>query len=269
MKVFFSWSGDRSKHIAIEFSNWLEQVLQAVEPWVSADIEKGRRWDGEIAKKLEASKVSVICLTKDNLDSTWIHFEAGAISKTEDAYVCTFLFDITPANVKEPLSLFQATQYNKEDMLKLLKTINGLIGANGEKSLKDSNLESVFETFWPHLEEKLKATPAAKGAKKDVREDREILEECLQILRSLKEGTNIEHTIPLTPPPSGRPVAEIISDSYWDYIKANPVSIGKLLEDSKQFEDFKNYLVTKRRNHYPDPLIKAFLRRMLRDSPES
>lgn len=80
MKVFLSWSGERSKVVAKSLSEWLEQVLQAVEPWISTDIEKGKRWDGEISQKLEQSKVGIICLTKDNLESTWLHFEAGAIS---------------------------------------------------------------------------------------------------------------------------------------------------------------------------------------------
>lgn len=187
MKVFLSWSGTRSKYIAMTFSNWLEQVLQAAEPWISTDIEKGKRWSFEISDKLKESKVAIICLTNDNLDSKWIHFEAGAIAKTEDAYVCTFLYKVNPTNVQQPLSQFQNTKYDKDDILKLIKTINTKIGKSGGKSLKENNLESVFATFWPQLEEKLTNVPEPTEMSVE-RSDRELLEESLQILRIIKNN---------------------------------------------------------------------------------
>ena len=185
MKIFLSWSGERSKHIAENLSNWLEQVLQVAEPWISTDIEKGKRWSNEISERLKDSKVAIICLTNDNLDSKWIHFEAGAIAKTADAYICTFLYDVNPTNVQQPLSQFQNTKFLKSDVLKLIKTINTKIGNTGGKSLKEANLESVFNTFWPQLEEKLENVPDSVN-EQIIRTDREILEESIQILRTLK-----------------------------------------------------------------------------------
>ena len=42
MKVFVSWSGDLSKKYAAFLKNWLEQCIQSVEVFFSAeDIEKG------------------------------------------------------------------------------------------------------------------------------------------------------------------------------------------------------------------------------------
>lgn len=204
MKIFLSWSGERSKYIAETLSNWLEQVLQVAEPWISTDIEKGKRWSEEISIKLKESKVAIICLTNDNLDSKWIHFEAGAIAKTEDAYVCTFLFDINPTSVQQPLSQFQNTKNSKTDVLKLIKTINTNIGSSGGKSLKDKNLESVFNTFWPQLENSLKNIPKSKEGK-IIRSDRELLEESLQILRNLKNNS------------SEGLLSPIVNDQYLDY----------------------------------------------------
>ncbi|MGZ2371545.1 toll/interleukin-1 receptor domain-containing protein [Ancylomarina sp. YFZ004] len=188
MKTFISWSGDRSKYVAETLSNWLEQVLQSLEPWISTDIDKGKRWSDEIASKLKESKVAIICLTKDNLDSKWIHFEAGAIAKNSDAYVCTFLFDITAANVQQPLSQFQNTRFEKGDILKLLKTINGIVKKTGGKGMKDANLISVFEIFWEQLETKLANVPESSMEESDVRNDRELLEESLQLLRGMKNS---------------------------------------------------------------------------------
>ncbi len=189
MKVFISWSGKPSKYIAETLSNWLEQVLQVAEPWISADIEKGKRWSIEISDKLKESKMAIICLTKDNLDSKWIHFEAGAIAKTDDAQVCTFLYNLNPTDVQQPLSQFQNTKNEKEDILKLVKTINSRIGNYGGKPLKEINLESVFETFYPQLEEKLKLTPEASETVNE-RTEKDMIEESLQILRNLKNNIN-------------------------------------------------------------------------------
>lgn len=210
MKVFISWSGHKSRYIAETLSNWIEQVLQSVEPWISSDIEKGSRWSREIAAKLEESKIGIICLTSDNLNSNWIHFEAGAISKTIDAQVCTFLYDITPTNVQQPLSEFQNTRYNKQDVLKLLKTINSRIGKEGGKMLKEQSLESIFETFWPRLEDELKNVPVSDQVQASGRTDRELLEEALEIIRTLKPLANSEQNI--KPSYGGRPLDWWIED---------------------------------------------------------
>jgi hypothetical protein len=262
MRVFLSWSGETSKYVAETLSNWLEQVLQALEPWVSSDIEKGKRWDSEISEKLEHSKVAIICLTKENLDSTWIHFEAGAISKTGDAYVCTFLFDITPANVKEPLSLFQATTNTKGDIYKLLKTINNLLDAAGAKSLREGNLESVFETFWPQLQEKLTNAPSTNVNNKDVRTDRELLEETLQIVRSLKEGTR--------PTPLAQ-VATTLNEDVYELIKELwpkfALEKGTKLSDMQHIaniQEFRRFAQTHQIN-MPPPALRNYFARLASD----
>ena len=44
MKVFISWSGDRSKFIANTLHWWLPNVMQAIDPFVSSqDIQKGAK----------------------------------------------------------------------------------------------------------------------------------------------------------------------------------------------------------------------------------
>ncbi len=91
MKIFISWSGPRSKHIALAFRTWFKRLSPSLEPWMSSvDIQKGFSWDSAIAKELNQSKVALICLTSDNLDSTYLHYEAGAVSNIQDSAVYTF-----------------------------------------------------------------------------------------------------------------------------------------------------------------------------------
>ena len=83
--VFITWSGNRSKHVAMALRALLATVIQAAKPFMSkADIDKGSRWHLELAKALEATKVGIICLTPENPSAPWLLFESGALSKTMD-----------------------------------------------------------------------------------------------------------------------------------------------------------------------------------------
>jgi hypothetical protein len=183
MKVFISWSGERSKAVAEALRYWLPKVLQAVEPWVSAsDIEKGARWRSDIAKELEDSSIGIICLTAENLNSQWIHFEAGALSKQQqNTYVCTFLYELEPADVREPLAQFQTTRSQKEELRKLIHTINNRLE---ERRLADSELNESFDVWWPKLNERLESIPSVQEALPSQRTDRDILEEILGLVRA-------------------------------------------------------------------------------------
>jgi hypothetical protein len=184
MKVFISWSGQRSAAVADALRYWLPKVIQALEPWMSADdIEKGTRWRSGLASELEQSSVGIICLTRENLDSTWIHFEAGALSRQQDnTYVCTLLFGLEPTDVREPLAQFQHTRTQKDDVRKLISTINNTLG---DSKLPESELGETFEVWWPKLEGRLNAIPAnASESAEPIRRDREILEEILELARS-------------------------------------------------------------------------------------
>ncbi len=45
MKVFISWSGERSQLLAQALHGWLPLVLHYVQPWLSeADVSAGDRW---------------------------------------------------------------------------------------------------------------------------------------------------------------------------------------------------------------------------------
>jgi hypothetical protein len=192
MKIFLSWSGPHSRAIAEALNDWLDRVIQAVKPFYSPEIEKGAKWSNEIDAALEGTSFGVICLTPDNLNSPWIHFEAGALSKTEDAIVCTFLYGLTAGDVPPPLGKFQHTVAEKPDTLKLLKTINARLAKGGADPLKDGLLEENLNLFWPQLQAKLddaakrfaKGSERAEKEPKSTRNERAILGEILELARS-------------------------------------------------------------------------------------
>lgn len=188
MKLFLSWSGEKSHKVALVFRDWFPSVIQSLVPYVSSeDIDKGTRWSTDIAKELEDSSFGILCVTKENLTAPWLTFEAGALSKTMDkAFVSPFLFDIKRSEVDGPTLQFQSTIFNKEDVFKLVKTLNK---ASGEDQLNDSMLDKAFNVWWPTLEDELKKLAEIKDAivpEKDGTSDlesSEILEEILDLSR--------------------------------------------------------------------------------------
>lgn len=181
MKVFISWSGERSKFVAEALRNWLPKVIQAVEPWMSnEDISAGARWSKNIFDELETTKFGIVCITPENKINPWITFEAGALSKTiEHTFVCPFLFDMKPSQLSGPLVQFQATVSDKSGTKKLINSINSALGNAG---LSEYELDEVFDVWWNKLEEKLLITPPFE---KEIssRSDKEILEEILDNTR--------------------------------------------------------------------------------------
>jgi hypothetical protein len=181
MKVFLSWSGDRSRIIAEALRDWFPKVIQAIKPWMSAvDIDRGARWSSDIAIELADTSFGVLCLTPENLNAPWIHFEAGALSKTlEKSFVCPYLFELEPADLKGPLIQFNAAKADEEDTLKLVLTINQA----QETPLPERTVEESFEVWWPKLRDALKGLPISQGEVKQSRPEREILEELLELVR--------------------------------------------------------------------------------------
>lgn len=155
MKVFISWSGTVSRKVAIIFKEWMPNVIQCIDAYVSSEnIEKGTRWSTDIAIELADSNFGILCITKDNVKEPWVNFEAGALSKSlDEAKVCPFLYDLkTSALTNTPLLQFQATNYDKNDVLKLMKSINTSCENN---CIPEDLLEKSFEKWWDSLKEKL------------------------------------------------------------------------------------------------------------------
>lgn len=189
MKVFISWSGELSRQLANEFSDWIPTVLQTVETYFTPkDIDKGSRWFPDISKELEKSDYGILCVTKENLKSPWMIFEAGALSKQiEESRVCPILFDIRTSDLPPVLAQFQAvTKFEKEEMKSLMKTLNKL---NEKTKLEPKPFEMTFETFWPKLEPKveeiLQDYEYEDKTSENKRSFEDMIEEILDLTRSI------------------------------------------------------------------------------------
>ena len=205
MKVFISWSGELSKKVAETFNEWLPSVIQSVKPYFSPeDINKGTRWSTSIAKELQDSSFGIFCITPNNIESPWINFEAGALSKkVDESHVCPFLIKVKPSDLTDyPLSQFQLTQYNKEDIKRLMTSLNN--ACEMEYKLDETSFIRTFEKWYPDFEGKMDdilkthtTSPDTKIKHKSEKSTNssDILEELLQIARTqlkiLSEPANI------------------------------------------------------------------------------
>jgi hypothetical protein len=197
MKVFISWSGERSRRVAELLHTWIECVIQAVEPWVSSsDIDRGALWFTQIIDELSTTTHGIICLTRENKEKPWILFEAGALAKgLASSRIYTLLVDLNPEDIRDPLAQFNHTRPTEGEMFKLVSSINrGLEG----KGLKEGVLASAFKTYWPQFQEsfrKIIDETEETTAPKVERAQEDILSEILNSVRGIdKRVRTIENT---------------------------------------------------------------------------
>ena len=198
MKVFISWSGDRSRLVAELLKDWVKCVLQASQPWISTrDIDRGAVWFTEISQQLNDTAVGIVCLTQENKNRPWILFEAGALAKGLSNRVCTFLIDLQPRDLEQPLAQFNATVPDRDGMWALARTLNDALGPG---ALDSAILERVFSAYWASFQEDFTRTIAASVPVEAPQEraPNDLLGEILQNTRALGQRVaNMERLVQL------------------------------------------------------------------------
>lgn len=199
MRVFISWSKPLSGSVARALNTWLPQVLQKVEPFLSSEMDPGSRWSSTIAAGLDESAIGIVCVTRENRHEPWLNFEAGALAKSVDgSHVIPLLIDLTPVDLDGPLSQFQAvTTLDRDGVASVVGKLNGLLS----DGLSDVRLEEAIDVWWPRLETSLTQALGVSGVgateAPPLRDQRELLEELVTMVRSLVEDTR---SVPANPP---------------------------------------------------------------------
>lgn len=248
MKVFVSWSGELSQKFAEALKEWLEQCIQSVEVFFSSeDIEKGDNWQIKLSNELQDTNYGIVCLTPENIDAPWIHFEAGALSKLLDSKVMVLAMNINFSDIKGPLKAFQATKFEKSDIFKLLKTINGL----QEKPLGEEKLKNSFEAFWPQFQTKIDGIRKETNADVEEKKSSKVnvsgtVDEILQIVRSQNALINNPE--------------RLLPAEYLEYVFRKS---GKLNNEDKVFDElysFTQYILGECAENIDGAYSKIFLR---------
>jgi hypothetical protein len=149
--VFLSFSGPVSHEVAQLFYGWLPRVIQSLRPYMSSvDIDKGARWSSDIAGQLQDTHHGILFVTKGNVTSPWLNFEAGALSKSlSESRVSPFLFNVNPTDlIGGPLAQLQGTKNTREDIKKLVFSLNR---AGAELLVDGEMLNTTFDKWWDEL----------------------------------------------------------------------------------------------------------------------
>lgn len=183
MKIFISWSGERSHALADALHDWLPLVLHYVQPWLSrADIEAGQRWADQVAKELEACNFGILCVTRENVSSPWVLFEAGALAKSmQGSRVIPLLLDLEFRDITGPLAQFQAKKVDRTGLFEVVQSLN----QSEQHAVPEARVAQLFDALWPELEKKVNAIPSLASPAKHARPQPEILEELVASVRTL------------------------------------------------------------------------------------
>lgn len=224
MKVFVSWSGQRSQAVAEALSAFLTKIIQSVEPFISTAMDAGVRWNEVIAQNLDEHGIGILCVTPGNVRQPWLNYEAGALSLHLDdpgRRVVPYLLDFGSAgDLDPPLSQFNAVTADRAGTWKLVQTLNRL----DKKPQSSENLSETFEAFWPKFEIELEQIRASSTRPPVRRSDSEKLDELLAIGNQLLRRSDAPDydawyrsaTGPVDSIEAGRRIVEQVLQTYGD-----------------------------------------------------
>ena len=195
MRVFLSWSGDMSRQMASILIDILPEIVQGIHPWMSEQsLELGKNWRTELINELKEARFGLLCLTRHNLLSPWLIFEAGILASNGSTtrIVPYRLNNFSIGEVPPPISDFEGTSSTKEGTWELVNSLNDSLQNGTEISL----LTRRFEKWWPELNDKF--TKLSQTPERHIRRtDRSILEEILNRLppKDADRGSSILRTL--------------------------------------------------------------------------
>jgi hypothetical protein len=187
IRVFISWSGDRSNKLAVALRDWLPLVLHYAEPWLSeADIQAGDRWGQSVAQELSKSNFGIVCVTQENVNAPWLLFESGALAKSlETSKVVPLLLDLDFSSISGPLAQFQAKKLTRDGLYEVIQSVQ----ASAEDPVPEVRAKQLFNALWPELEKSFAEIPQNSPTQAQARPQNEVLEELVAGVRALDART--------------------------------------------------------------------------------
>lgn len=154
--IFIVWSGAIAERVSEILREGLPQVVTTAEIWTSEELEKGSDWYRELTTLVQNAAAAVVCVTRDNVGSPWLHFEAGALW-SQGKRVCPYLVGARTSDLAAtPLAHLQATDaFDKKDVLRLVRTLNRVT----RTEIGDSALRARFDDWWTNTFTQFKAIP--------------------------------------------------------------------------------------------------------------
>lgn len=155
IEVFISWSGPKSRLVAIEFAKYLRVAVPTCKPWISThDIPSGSRWSDELSAALSRCVAAVLILTAENIISPWVLFEAGAISRPlSSSKVVPLLVDVDPVHLPAPLAQFQGERLDEDGFIRLCEALRSPGAGARRRAQKQEDARCAWRALAPRLAE--------------------------------------------------------------------------------------------------------------------
>ena len=149
-KIVLAWSGEASSKVALALCRFLKLTLHGCEPWVSSEhVAAGAFWHTELLTALKSARIGVLCLTPGNIESKWIHFEAGAIANSFGSpNACPYLLNVDRSLLQGPLQHLQCVTADEQGTFRLVREINASLSTG---RLEQDLLQASFSAHWPAL----------------------------------------------------------------------------------------------------------------------
>jgi hypothetical protein len=128
MRVFISWSGDRSSQVARAVHDWIRASFPGVDPWLSSDMQKGMSWSNTLLESLLNSTIGILCVTSE-AEHDWMSFEAGALlaASASGGILFSLLIDPDPvALAASPINEFRSISADRTGFLELGRNLAGV-----------------------------------------------------------------------------------------------------------------------------------------------
>jgi len=153
-KIFISWSGNISKKVSLKLKKMFEKELFAntgLSCFVSdVDIKSGTLWSIEVKSKLKECSYGILCVTIDNINSSWINFELGALVN-RNISVVPMLINCNVSDLgKSPLNMEQCLNVKeKEKFINMIIEIDRKfkLGQNVDKDKFIQKIETTYKKF--------------------------------------------------------------------------------------------------------------------------
>ena len=186
MALFIGWSKKTSKKIAEALCDYIAKVNPYIVPFVSSvNIAPGKIWRDRLSGILRESHYGILCMTKENLQAPWLHYEAGVLSMATslnnpdgEPRIAPLLFGVESASLSNPLSYYQSAPLTKDKFLDLMREANEIciklygkelltLGSNARMEqafLFPDELNKRVDEYYPELQEEINKILASGGS---------------------------------------------------------------------------------------------------------
>lgn len=202
MKVFISWSAERSHALAKKLKPWLRVLSTDTDVFLSSRIDPGTFWASEIVDQLNDADSGIVIVTPENQRAQWLNFEAGALAFAAPDRCVPVLFDMDETELEYPLSMFNYVRGDRSG----LRDLAGRLFPDEDRDA----LEQRFRGAWPGLNRSMSKILTQPVASKK-RKDSDKLDELVQKVRLLEKRSAPATAVGYAPPPHWR-IQEILDE---------------------------------------------------------